>query len=70
MELCTDNYTLSPEQAYSGKMEVDVNHIRVFGSKYYSYVNLKSLPKGGRTDKLMPQGRVSVFMGYSDNTTK
>jgi hypothetical protein len=70
VELCTDNYTLSPEQAYSGKMEVDVNHIRVFGSKCYSYVDPKSLPKGGRTDKLMPRGRVGVFMGYSDNTTK
>jgi hypothetical protein len=70
VELCTDNYTLSPEQAYSSKMEVDVNHIRVFGSKCYSYVDPKSLPKGRRTDKLMPRGRVSVFMGYSDNMTK
>jgi hypothetical protein len=51
-------------------MEVDINYICVFGSKCYSYVDLKSLLKGGRTDKLMPRGRVGVFMGYSDNTTK
>jgi hypothetical protein len=70
IELATDSYTLSPEQAYSGEKEVDVNHIRVFGSKCYSYVDPKSLPKSGRTDKLMPRGRVGVFMGYSDKTTK
>jgi hypothetical protein len=51
-------------------MEVNVDYIYVFGSKCYSYVDLKSLPKGGRTDKLMPRRRVSVFIGYSDNTTK
>jgi hypothetical protein len=51
-------------------MEVDVNHIHVFGSKCYSYIDLKSLPKGGHTDKLIPRGRVSIFIGYSDNTTK
>lgn len=70
IELYIDNYTLLPEQAYSGKIEVDVNYIRVFSSKCYSYIDPKSLLKGARIDKLIPRGRVSVFMGYLDNITK
>jgi hypothetical protein len=51
-------------------MEVDLNYIYVFGSKCYSYIDPKSLLKGARIDKLIPHGRVSVFIGYLDNITK
>ena len=52
------------------KIEVNVNYICVFSSKYYSYVNLKSLLKGRHTDKLILYKRVSVFIRYLDNITK
>jgi hypothetical protein len=33
-------------------------------------MNPKSLPIHGRHDKLMDRGRVGVFLGYMDGTTK
>lgn len=36
----------------------------------YSHMNPKSLPQGGRKDKLMDRGREGVFLGYVDGTTK
>jgi hypothetical protein len=54
----------SPEQVYTGE-KPRVDHIRVWGSKCYSYVNPKTLPAKGRHDKLVDRGRVGVFMGYS-----
>ena len=35
---------------------------------YYSFLPIKSLPKGSRTDKLIDQSRTGVFVGYIDNT--
>ena len=68
--LSTPDYTFSPEEAYTGTKNQQADHIRTFGTKYYAYVDLKSLPRGTRTDKLMPRGRVCVFMGYSETTAK
>jgi Reverse transcriptase (RNA-dependent DNA polymerase)/gag-polypeptide of LTR copia-type len=59
----------TPIGAYTGEPP-EVDHIRPFGVKCYSWVNRESLPKHGRTDKLMVPGRVCVFMGYSEETTK
>jgi hypothetical protein len=59
----------SAEEAFTG-VKPSIDHIRVFGCKCYAYVNPKSLPKGGRQDVLMDRGRVAVFMGYSEETTK
>ena len=35
---------------------------------YYSFLPIKSLPKGSRTDKLIDRSRTGVFVGYIDNT--
>ena len=59
----------TPIGAYTGEPP-EVDHIRPFGVKGYAWVNRESLPKSGRTDKLMVPGRVCVFMGYSEETTK
>jgi hypothetical protein len=55
--------------AYIGEMP-DINHLKPFGYKYYGYVDLKSLPANGCTDKLMMPGRLGVFIGYSEETIK
>jgi hypothetical protein len=36
----------------------------------YYYKNRKAIPADQRHDKLVNTGRMSVFMGYSSNTTK
>jgi hypothetical protein len=59
----------TPIGAYTGEPP-EVDHIMPFGCKCYTWVSRDSLPKHGRTDKLMQPGRVGVFMGYSDETTK
>jgi len=48
----------------------DIDHLKLFGYKCYGYVDLKSLPANGRTDKLMMPGRLGVFIGYSKETIK
>ena len=55
--------------AYIGEMP-DIDHLKPFGYKCYGYVDPKSLPANGRTDKLMMPGRLGVFMGYSKETIK
>ncbi|KAF7564387.1 uncharacterized protein PtrM4_152160, partial [Pyrenophora tritici-repentis] len=59
----------SPEQVFSGKRP-GVDHVRVWGSKCYTYLNPKTLPAKGRLDKLVHRGRAGVFMGYSETTDK
>ena len=59
----------SPEQVFLGKRPY-VDHVRVWGSKCYTYLNPKTLPAKGRSDKLMHRGRAGVFMGYSETTDK
>ena len=60
---------LTPEEAFSGKRP-DINHLRVWGSKCFSYINPKSLPAKTRHDKFMDRGRIAVFMGYVETTIK
>jgi hypothetical protein len=64
-----DGIQVSPEEAFSGERPT-IDHIRVWGTKCYSYVNPKSLPANTRHDKLMDRGRLGVMMGYSNHTTK
>ena len=63
------NCVTSPQEAWSGKIP-SIDHIRVWGSKCYSYINPKTIPSGHRGDKLIDRGRIGVFMGYSLTTDK
>ena len=63
-----DGKQTTPEEAFTG-VKPSIDHIRVWGCKCYSYVDPKSLPEG-RRDKFMDRGRVGVFMGYVEETTK
>lgn len=58
-----------PEQVYIGE-KPDITKIRVWGSKFYDYVNPKTLPAHNRHDKLVLRGREGVFMGPVDGTVK
>src|SRR5437016_5545872 len=69
--LQSETYIFSPEEAFTGqKRQISIEHIKVFSCKYYSYINPKLLPAEGRKDKLVLQGRIYVFMGYVNETTK
>ncbi|KAI1002917.1 hypothetical protein K3495_g5286 [Podosphaera aphanis] len=58
-----------PERTFSGEVP-SIDHIRVWGSKAYTYVDPTTLPKDSRHDKLMLRGREGVFMRYTDSTDK
>lgn len=58
----------SPSEAFTG-IKPSIDHIRVWGSKCYYYVDRKSIPANERKDKLVNTGRVGVFVGYSPTTT-
>jgi hypothetical protein len=64
-----DGKQVSPEEAFTGKT-LSIDHIRVWGSKCYSYIHPKTIPADQRHDKLVDRGRVGVFMGYSETTNK
>jgi hypothetical protein len=64
-----DGKQVSPEEAFTGKTP-SIDHIRVWGSKCYSYIHPKTIPADQRHDKLVDRGRVGVFMGYSETTNK
>jgi hypothetical protein len=64
-----DGKKVSPEEAFTGKTP-SIDHIRVWGSKCYSYIHPKTIPADQRHDKLVDRGRVGVFMGYSETTNK
>jgi hypothetical protein len=64
-----DDRQVSPEEAFTGTIP-SIDYIRVWGSKCYSHINPKTIPSNQRHDKLVDRGRVGVFMGYSDTTTK
>ncbi|KAI0994773.1 hypothetical protein K3495_g13407, partial [Podosphaera aphanis] len=59
----------SPQEAWTNKRPT-IDHIKIWGSKCYSYVNPLTIPPGMRKDKLVDQGRTGVFMGYSNTTDK
>jgi hypothetical protein len=59
----------TPISAYIGEMP-NIDYLKPFGCKCYRYIDPKSLPANGRTDKLIMPGRLGVFIGYSKETTK
>lgn len=64
-----DGKKTSPIESFTREVP-SIDHIRKWGSKCYYYVDRKSIPTTERHDKLVNPGRVGVFMGYSNNTTK
>ncbi len=68
-KLKLDGKRVCPEQAFSGE-KPRIDHIRVWGYKCYFHENKKSMSKHERKDKLVNPGRVGVFMGYEEETTK
>ena len=64
-----DGQRISPIQAFTKEIP-SINHIRKWGSKCYYHVSHKAIPPNRRHDKLVNPGRVGVFMGYSESTTK
>jgi hypothetical protein len=69
--LQSETYIFFPEEAFTGwKGQITTRHIRIFGCKYYSYINLKLLPAKGRKDKLVLQRYIYIFIKYIDKTTK
>jgi hypothetical protein len=59
-----DGQTTSPEGVWT-RVTLSIDHIRVWGSKYYSDINPKTIPGGQRHEKLMNTGRIGVFVGYT-----
>jgi hypothetical protein len=62
-----DGKTTSPEGAWTG-VTPSIDHIRVRGSKCYSYINPKTIPIGQRHDKFVNTGKIGVFVGYTGTT--
>jgi hypothetical protein len=59
-----DGMITSPEGAWRGVTQ-SIDHIRVWGSKYYSYINPKTIPGGHRHDKLVNTGCIGVTVRYT-----
>jgi hypothetical protein len=59
----------SPTEAFRGTLP-DIEMCKTWESKCYSYINPKTNPNGQHHDKLQDKGRVGVFLGYSNDTTK
>jgi hypothetical protein len=69
--LQSEIYIFFPEEVFTGrKGQITTRYIRVFGCKYYSYINPKLLPAKRRKDKLVLQKYIYIFIGYIDKTTK
>ena len=67
--LVIDKIIMSPHKAYTSKTLI-IEYLKVQGSLYFTYVNLKDTLANIRHDKLVPIGRKGVFIGYSNNTVK
>ncbi|KAI0997159.1 hypothetical protein K3495_g11022 [Podosphaera aphanis] len=63
------NCVTCPQEAWTNKRPT-IDHIKIWGSKCYSYVNPLTIPPCMRKDKLVDRGRIGVFMGYSNTTDK
>ncbi|KAI1003389.1 hypothetical protein K3495_g4819 [Podosphaera aphanis] len=61
---------ISPEGAWTDIYSQDIDHLRVWGCQAIPYVDIGSMPRHARTDKLVPRRRKAVFVGYVDETTK
>ncbi|KAI0992407.1 hypothetical protein K3495_g15778, partial [Podosphaera aphanis] len=61
---------LSPEGAWTGVHELDIENLRVWGCQAISYADIRSMPSHARKDKLMPRGRDTILVGYVPETTK
>jgi hypothetical protein len=48
----------------------DIEMCKTWGSKYYSYINPKTMSNRQCYDKLRDTGQVEVFLGYSNEITK
>ncbi|KAF7568230.1 hypothetical protein PtrM4_128430 [Pyrenophora tritici-repentis] len=48
---------VSPEEAFTGT-KPSIDHIRVYGSKCYSYINPKTIPADQRHDKLVDRAEL------------
>jgi hypothetical protein len=57
--------TTSSEGAWTGVSQ-SIDHIRVWGSKCYSYINPKTIPAYQHHNKLVNTGRIGVFVGYTN----
>ena len=65
-----DDKIFSPHEAFYGQTP-EINHFRKFGCQAIGYVDPKSLPEHDkRNPKQVDKGRLGVFMGYVNETTK
>jgi hypothetical protein len=69
--LQSEIYIFFLEKVFTGqKRQITTRYIRVFGCKYYSYIDLKLLPAKRKKDKLVLQKYIYIFIEYIDETTK
>ena len=62
--------TFSPYEAFYGQAPI-IDHFRRFGCQAIGYVDPKSLPiQDKRNPKQVDKGRLGIFMGYVNETTK
>lgn len=60
---------VSPTEAYTGDTP-SIDHIRRWGSVCFYFVDRKSIPAGERRDKFVNPGRIGVYVGHSEKTTR
>jgi hypothetical protein len=69
--LQSETYIFSPEEVFTGwKRQITTRYNRVFGCKYYFYIDPKLLPADRKKDKLILQRYIYIFIKYIDKTTK
>jgi hypothetical protein len=69
--LQSETYIFFPEEVFTNwKKKITTRYIRIFGYKYYFYINLKLLPAERKKDKLVLQRYIYIFIGYINKTTK
>ncbi|KAI0995304.1 hypothetical protein K3495_g12878, partial [Podosphaera aphanis] len=64
-----DGSVVSPEEAYSG-VTPSVDHLKIWGSLCYAWINPKTIPRTQRKDKLRNVSRAGVFLGFEELTNK